>query len=430
MDNNTLHNLAYKSLLEMVSEDGINASGKGEVYGCVFGRDSALTILKILRAHSKKPSLELLEVCRKALIKLTTLQGKEFNLESGEEPGKFIHEYRKDNLDRLLKLEIPWFVYPDKTIKNYDSLDSTPLGLIAIYKYYEATQDAEFLLSVLPAVEAGLNWIITFGDRDKDALLEYELPKERKHGGLSVQSWTDSHLSLTNKKGQMPKYPIAPAEVQGYAWLALKLWSDFYANHSPAFAQKLISHSAQLKQAFNSLFIFKSKGKHFVAQALDGDKKLIKTVTGNPMILLWASYEKNGEKESILEGRYIEDLVTRSFMNDMFELRAGIRTMSAQAPTFNPGRNSYHNGSFWPILNGLALEGLLFWGFLKEAKLLRSATVLPIEFFGSPIELYILGPEGEYLEYFEEGEAGQGGCREQAWSAATILELASDDSTF
>lgn len=38
----------YQSLLELATNDGINASGKDEIYGCIFGRDSALTILKIM----------------------------------------------------------------------------------------------------------------------------------------------------------------------------------------------------------------------------------------------------------------------------------------------------------------------------------------------------------------------------------------------
>src|SRR5688572_7488968 len=125
----TLRDLAYQCLLDLSTPEGIYASGKEDVYGCVFGRDSALTILKIIKAHTSQPSLELLEITRGALINLTRLQGKEFNVESGEEPGKFVHEYRDtpEKMERLLKLDRPWFVYPDNTIKNYDSIDSTPL---------------------------------------------------------------------------------------------------------------------------------------------------------------------------------------------------------------------------------------------------------------------------------------------------------------
>ena len=123
-----LRQIAYNSILELSTGEGINASGKNEVYGCIFGRDSAITILKILHSCQRKRDRKLLEICRRGLLSLINLQGQEVNIESGEEPGKYIHEFRKDtDMERLLSLPKPWFVYPDKTIRNYDSLDSTAL---------------------------------------------------------------------------------------------------------------------------------------------------------------------------------------------------------------------------------------------------------------------------------------------------------------
>ena len=394
-----LRDSIYQSLLELSTEEGIYASGKEEIYGCIFGRDSFLTILKILKVHSKKPDLELLQICRRSLLTLTELQGKQFNLESGEEPGKFIHEFRKEDVERFLALEKPWYVYPDGLLRNYDSIDSTPLGLIAIFKYWQTTKDGEFLMSVLPAVELALNWIITYGDKDKDQLLEYTLPDERNHGGLSVQSWTDSHESIMQVDGRMPKYPIAPVEAQAYAWLALRLWAQFYLNHSSLFAKKLLKFASQMKKHFNQLFILEDQGLYFAAQALEGDKKQIKTITGNPLICLWATFRQDDIKETILEDRYIADFAKRIFLSDMFDPGGRVRTMSALSATYNSKQNSYHNGSFWPKLNGLAHEGLFNWGYAIEAELLRHATLKPIEFFGSPIELYTKTIEGEYLLY-------------------------------
>ena len=430
MNNAALRKLAYKSLLELATSQGFNASGKDEVFGCIFGRDSALTILKILKVHTHKPSLELLEISRKALLTLVKLQGREFNLESGEQPGKFIHEFRKSEKEkeRLLSLKKPWYVYPDDTIKNYDSIDSTPLTLIAIYKYWQISQDSEFLLTVLPAVEAGLNWIITFGDMDKDDLIEYELPKERTHGGLPVQSWTDSHESLMDKFGKFPKYQIAPVEAQGYAWLALKLWGNFYLQHSPQFGQKLLAQSQKLKSVFNKKFIIKDSGHFYAAQALDGNKNKIKTITGNPLLLLWASFTSTKHTACIIDDEYIPDFVKRAFKEDLFDKDAGIRTMSTKSPTFNPSQNSYHNGSFWPILNGMVHEGLENWGFKLEANKLKEATIKPLLYFKTPIELYIKNELGNYQEF--KSPSGQTSCKVQAWSAAAMLDLLTEESEF
>lgn len=434
MNTQELRQLVFNSLLEMATEEGINASGRHEVYGCIFGRDSAITIVKTLKAYANKKAFSseerrtLLDMCRRALLTLVSLQGSEVNIESGEEPGKFIHEYRKDNYERLLLQENPWYIYPDGVLRNYDSIDSTPLALIALYRYWRITKDPDFLIQVIPAVEKGLNWLMTYADKDKDFLVEYELSKDRKAGGLPVQSWTDSDESLLNADREMPPYPIAPVEVQGYVWLALRLWAGFYKSKSSnylrnkKFSKRLSRFAKRMKDRFNKTFMFKDHGFYFPAQALDGNKKKIKTITGNPLLLLWASYKKKGGKiESILDDKYIDQLVQRSFMDDMFDDGAGIRTMSKKSPTFDPTQNSYHCGSYWPKLNGMAHEGLRRWGYDTKSELLKHATIKPIIYFGSPIELYIKTEEGEYLEY--RNPQGQVSCRQQAWSAATALDL-------
>lgn len=422
-----LFEIAYKTLLENSTEQGFLASGKQEVYGALFGRDSALTILKVLKAQEKSPSLELLDISRRTLLTLVSLQGKEVNFETNEEPGKFIHEFRKADDSLFNKFatareEDPWFIDPQGYIKNYDSIDSTPLILIAIYKYWQITQDGNFLMQVLPAVENGLNWMITYGDRDKDGLLEFSIHFERKHGGpYWVQSWTDSHESLRQKNGQMPMYPIAPIEVQSYAWLALKLWSDFYQTNSPKYARKLLSQAKRIKKSFNKLFIYKENGQYFGAQALDGYKNQIKTVTANPLICLWATYYENGKKESILENRYIEHFIKRAFKEDLFDPEAGIRTMSTTSSTYNPNRDSYHNGSFWVILNGLVEEGVREWEYLDYANALKEATIKPLLHFNCPIEMYIKDESGNYHGYLSSG--GQESCMNQTWSAAAMYEM-------
>lgn len=415
----------YNILLELATEEGINASGKDEVFGCIFGRDSAITILKLLKVIERDGAKNIYNVSRleniikKSLLTLVTLQGKENNPESGEQPGKFIHEYRKDNYERLIKREKPWYIYPDGKLRNYDSLDSTPLGLIAIYKYWGQSGDGQFLKQVLPAVEKGLNWIINFADLDKDSLVEYELARERVHGGLPVQSWTDSAESLKTEDGFFPLYPIAPVEVQGYAWLALKLWADFYKGLQ---FETLLSQKAEsLKKRFNKTFLFENEGYVFPVQALDGEKNQIRTITGNPLLLLWATYSNEKNKETILDKKYIDDLVKRAFKNDLFDSSAGIRTMSTTSHTYNNTETSYHNGSFWPKLNGMSHEGLMNWEYNEHAELLKAASLAPVFYFKTPIELYLKSDAG-YLLY-RSSRTGQTSCLKQAWSAASVLDL-------
>src|SRR5260221_86532 len=96
MNTQELRNIIFTSLLEMATDEGINASGRSEVYGCLFGRDSAITILKILKASANKKAFSeeernmLHAICKKTLLTHIKLQGKDINIESGEEPGKFM----------------------------------------------------------------------------------------------------------------------------------------------------------------------------------------------------------------------------------------------------------------------------------------------------------------------------------------------------
>lgn len=429
-----LKQLSHKTLLDLATIDGINASGREEIYGCLFGRDSLKTSLFIIDSFAAHQDIELIAIAKRSLLTLANLQGSEVNIESGEQPGKILHEYRKDRHDHLTSPKTltkgnwdnPWHVYSDGTMRNYDSIDSTPLFLIATYKYWQVTQDAEFLLSILPNVEGALNWIFTYGDLDKDGLLEYEFPTDRQSGGLLVQSWTDSHESIRQVNGEMPPYPIAPVEVQGEGWLALKLWSDFYKQdpNKQDFSRKLKTQSDLMKERFQQLFLFEDKGVMFPAQALDGLKNPIKTVTGNPLTLLWSTYKEGDLKECILDNQYIEGVVNRVFQKDSFDPRAGIRTMSSESPTFNPGRDSYHNGSFWAVLNGLGYAGVKEWGYDEQAQLLKTAALQPIQSLGRMVELTVLSEDGEHLPFLSS--SGQVSCMDQAWTAGAVLYMASE----
>ena len=420
MDLKLLREQSYQTLLDLSSKEGIYASSRNEAYGCLFGRDSAITILKILRIYQRWPETKLLEISRKGLQALLGTQGREFNIESGEEPGKFIHEFRKTNYERLVNRDLPWYVYEDGILRNYDSIDSTPLTLIALYQYWKITKDHHFLLSSLSAVEKGLNWIITFGDKDKDLFLEYEFAKERRFGGLKVQSWTDSAECLKKDDGSFPEYPIAAVEVQAFAWLALKSWGEFYNHNNQVFGNKLLSQASEMKKAFNKQFVFYDGNFYFAAQALDGEKKQIKTVTLNPLLALWATYQTEHTKEAIIEETYLEDFVKRSFQKDLFDPDAGMRTMSTTSATYNSRNNSYHNGSFWPMANGLITNGLEIWGKRDYAEKLKESSLKPVQHFACPIELYTKNENGELCEYLSD--TGKRGCRFQAWTAATILD--------
>jgi len=64
--------------------------------------------------------------------------------------------------------------------------------------------------------------------------------------------------------------------------------------------------------AYQEYFLFEENGITYAAQAIDGRNKPIKTITGNPLLCLWATHvTEDGKKEAIVEPSTIKSLVNR-----------------------------------------------------------------------------------------------------------------------
>lgn len=414
--------LGYKTIRELETEHGILASGKDEIYGCVFGRDSLITSHKLLQSYRKIRDPYLLGLVRKVLLGLMKLQGTSINIESGEEPGKCIHEYRPADHERLTKAPVhPWYVYPDQAMRNYDSVDATPLFLIVLHEYHELSGDEAFLEGALPHVRAALDWIFKYGDHNGDGFIDYWFHPDRIHGGLRTQSWMDSTESVFHEDGSEIAYPIAPVEVQAYTFAALRRWAGYFrASSESAFAEELASRAEALKQRFNQTFILPSVAEELtVAFALDGHGRSLAAARSSMGHVLWAAVPENGMNgimESILDKDLVPKLVKRLLAPDLFEPNAGIRTLSMRTARFDP--MSYHNGSIWPHDTGMCIEGLANFGYVAEATMVRGALLRAYDHFHTPIELFAFA-DGQYLPY--RAADGHGACEKQAWSAAVLL---------
>jgi glycogen debranching enzyme len=417
-------NLAMSTIKELETDDGILASAREEVYGCIFGRDTLVTCLKLLRVYKKTQDPILLSIVRKSLLTLASLQGKQINIESGEEPGKCIHEYRPTGHERLtLHMEPRWYLYEDSKMRNYDTVDATPLMLIAFYRYWQYSGDDVFLEIIKPNLEAALSWCFDFGDTNGDGFIDYEFHKQRKSGGLLNQNWMDSVESVFHETEGVLIYPMAPVEVQAYAYLAFRLWARYFAKTNSTKSEILETKAAELKDAFNASYVTTDPGHNiFLASKLDGEGKPFRSVRSNMGHVLWASLNQadDGKLDCILRPEYIPAIVRRLMMADMFEPDAGIRTLSSLSRNYQP--NSYHNGSIWPHDNAMIAEGLEIHGFADEALRIKKAFLSAIEYFQTPIELFVYN--GNFTDW--SSPAGQRSCKKQAWSAAAILDAASD----
>jgi glycogen debranching enzyme len=400
MSREELWQLGLQSIKELESELGVLASGRTEAYGCIFGRDALITSLELLRAYHKKKEPYFLELVEKNLRTLANLQGRHLNIESGEEPGKIIHEYRPEKHEHLTQLaEDPWFVYPEGVMRNYDSVDATPLFLIAVDEYAKVG-DSRFVTTLMPAVRAALEWVKSF-----DGFVTYQFNPTRTHGGLRVQSWMDSteslfHEDVTVLSGGFPRYPVATVEVQAYAWSALMRWNEH-------------ERADNLKRDFNKRFVIRGLSNTWLACALDGDGRQLTSARSSMGHVLWAAYEG----ECILGADDIPALRKRLLAKDMFVPKAGIRTLSALSSRYDP--QSYHNGSIWPHDTALLAEGLENFGYHEDAKKVREALLYAYAHFKTPVELYTY--RRGLREY--KTASGHGACRVQAWSAASLLSI-------
>ena len=229
-DFESLNNLAYTTIVKLETPLGINASGRDDRYAAFFGRDSMITCLKLLKVHKKKPDDVFLRIIKHTIQTAVRLQGKKINLKSGEKPGKIIHEYREKGYYHLMKHPFHWYIYPDKTLRNYDSVDATPLFLILAAEYINTTNDVKLLESLIPTVETAFNYLKEFSPKGGSRIfLEYQLHRPIPHGGLVNQGWMDSVDSLLIY-GKPPKEPVALVEVQGYYFKA-NLKRNMIDNH-------------------------------------------------------------------------------------------------------------------------------------------------------------------------------------------------------
>ena len=154
--------------------------------------------------------------------------------------------------------------------------------------------------------------------------------------------------------GTLVRGPKALCELQGYvydAWLRMAEIYDELDNKRRATA--LRKKAARLFKKFNDVFWDDKSG--FYAFALDGDKKKVLSVASNVGQCLWSG---------IIAPERARTVVKRLMRKDMWS-GWGIRTLSADHPSFNP--YNYQTGAVWPHDNSLIAMGMRRYGFAAEA---------------------------------------------------------------
>jgi glycogen debranching enzyme len=118
-------------------------------------------------------------------------------------------------------------------------------------------------------------------------------------------------------------------------------------------ATRLRRKAAALFKKFNEAFW--DEESNFYAYALDGEKKKVMSIASNVGQCLWSG---------IIAPERARTVVERLMRRDMWS-GWGIRTLSAEHPSFNP--YNYQTGAVWPHDNSLIALGMRRYGFASEA---------------------------------------------------------------
>ncbi|MEV6691838.1 glycogen debranching N-terminal domain-containing protein [Micromonospora sp. NPDC051196] len=355
----------------------------------LFGRDSIITSLQVL------PFLP--EIIPPTLKMLAGLQGHRIDDFRDEEPGKILHELRYGETAGFE--EQPHSPY-------YGAADATPLFVILLDEYERWTGDSQLVKQLEYPVRAALTWIDTYGDLLGTGYLWYRTRNSRN--GLENQCWKDSWDAICYSDGQLPGFPRATCEMQGYAYdaklrgarLARLFWND------PQYADQLEREAAELKERFNRDFWLPDK--EYYALALDGDGTPVDALSSNMGHLLWS-----GIVDESRAARVAEHLLGPRLFSGW-----GVRTLADNQGRYNP--IGYHVGTVWPFDNSIIAWGLWKYGFRQEAGQICESMLGASRYFGGRLPEAFAGYERDLTEFPVQYPTA---CSPQAWSAGTPLLL-------
>ena len=355
----------------------------------IFGRDSIFTSLQALPFTS--------ELAATTLKVLAERQGTRIDDFRDEDPGRILHEMRYGEMTAFE--ERPHSPY-------YGNADATPLFVVLLDEYERWTGDTKLVRGLEQAARAALNWIDEYADLQGNGYVSYQ--RRNAKTGLENQCWKDSWDSISYSNGDLPGFPRATCELQGYAYdakmrgarLARLVWKD------PAYADQLEKEAADLKRRFNRDFWVKD-GEYF-AVALDGDGRQVDSLTSNIGHLLWSGIVDTSKAKSVV----------KHLMGPRLFSGWGVRTLAEGEARYNP--IGYHVGTVWPFDNSFIAWGLRRYGFKDEAAAIVAGIFEAAEVFDGRLPEAFGGYQRSATRYPVQYPTA---CSPQAWSTGAPLLL-------
>lgn len=314
----------------------------------LFGRDTLVTAL-MTGIDGVGPA----EACLAALGRLQGSRRDDFR---DEEPGKIPHELRRD--ERTRRGELPYSPY-------YGTHDAPALYCLTLWHAWRWSGRKELLSAHFETARKAMRWCDELGDCDGDGLQEYTT---RSRKGYRNQGWKDAGDAIVDARGEQAKLPIATVELQGYLFAARLAMAELCAvlGHDEE-AGQFLRTAQKLRRVVEERFWLESE--QFYALALDGDKRVIDSISSNPGHLLWCGLP-DAQRAAVVARRFMQP--------DLFS-GWGLRTLSSHNPAYNP--LSYQLGSVWPHDTLIASAGLWRYGLREEACVLVRAVLQAAEAF-------------------------------------------------
>ena len=360
----------------------------------LFGRDSLWAARMLLPLGTR--------LAGDTLAVLARLQGTQQVDETAEEPGKIMHELRRQSLVIDNDVTLPPLYY--------GTVDATPLWICLLHDAWRAGLPDDEVRALLPALEGALGWMRDYGDADGDGLLEYI---DRTGHGLANQGWKDSGDSVQWRDGSLADGPIALCEVQAYAYEAALGGAALLDAFALDGAESWREWAAALRRTFHERFWITDPAitgelGPYPAIALDASKRPVDTVTSNLGHLLGTGL-LDAEQSALVAQRLGSPELNSGY---------GLRTMSTDSAGYWP--LSYHGGAVWTHDTAIAIQGLAREGHHEVAASLAEGLLAVAESndFRMP-ELHAgIGAEesARPLPY-------PASCRPQAWSAAAAITV-------
>lgn len=343
------------------------------LYNCLFGRDS-LIISDLLFAV--KPHLRLNVISALALN-----QGKVFDADSEEEPGRIAHEVRSpdDPVAHKLTAEGAWkFPY-------FGSVDATLIWMNQVQ--HAAKADSSILDIVIDGIAlwerfvASTQWVL-----NRLATPSGFIESSRSNPlGIANQVWKDSGDSYMHANGVLARGDsTASVETVGETFdaiiAAVAIQEMKPSGKWPLSSREMLKIARNLQLSLVGTFWLGDSFALGIERDSNGNTAKFESMASNQGRLLDSGVllgdEFSGYRTAIANAMTDESMLGES----------GLRTLSSAHHSYRPG--GYHTGSSWPFDGVLTARGLLKNGFTRESKMVQAKIKNAIESCGGYPEFF------------------------------------------